>query len=240
MRFRQCDMNDVAEGRECLVRSSPPSTLNEARAPDERHTIVIFCEVLDNLPHDRLTNRRGNYMQTELIPSNTNEQGQSNPSYQEIERPLTDPLLQQCLATHPRHSVHGWYPTIAISLLQHLTSNHCDVWAADFDDLATANGEPLVTDMNGQDHQHYLHTTTKGSSCADILFPTDFGLLARSVRSLDSYSVNVQQQREFLRRYPTIVAKTQLANSWLGSSAYNPMVDDFSNCSVLTLEHDGA
>lgn len=255
MRFRQCDMNDVAEGKETLVAS-----VSSAEEQRRRHRIVLFCEVFDNLPHDLLSYRRGQYLQTELLVDNNNTKPAS--SYQEIERPLTDPLLQQCLAVTHRHSsavknkdAGGWYPTVAIALLQHLAAAQCDVWAADFDDLCTPRGAPLVTDMDGNDHPQYLlppppvvtpdndtAATTTTTTCTDILFPTDFSLLAHSVAGCyPAYTTRVERQAEFVQRYPHLVDQTRLAAWW--PSSYNPMVDDFVNCSVLTMEHhadDGA
>lgn len=215
MKFRQCDMLDVVEGRAQLVEKGI-----------DKHTVTVFCEVLDNLPHDRVVHQRGKYFQTELVPT---ADAARNTLPQEIERALTDPLLQRCLETHPPYT--GWYPSVAVALLQHLALS-CDVWIADFDHLETTDGAPLITDMQGQDHPHYWipDADSNSSLLTDILFPTNFGLLQRSVQQCNTSCV-VQKQAEFLRRYPDIVNGTRTL--W---RSYTPMLDDFPNCSVLTIE----
>ncbi len=105
-----------------------------------------------------------------------------------------------------------------------------------------AIGDPLVTDMNGIDHVSYL--TEPPDALCDILFPTDFGRLAAFVKqflatitetSESSRSPIVSsfalKQSDFLLKYgATEVDKTK---SWL--TGFSPLVDDFGNCSVLTV-----
>ncbi|KAG7359273.1 putative S-adenosyl-L-methionine-dependent methyltransferase [Nitzschia inconspicua] len=95
-----------------------------------------------------------------------------------------------------------------------------------------AEGEPIVTDMSGQDHECYL---TAPKYC-DVLFPTNFQKVKMFVtKCLSRYQskhlqVQIQKQSEFLQEWgPNEVIKTQ---SWTG---HNPLLHDFVNCSVLTI-----
>ncbi|KAG7355236.1 putative S-adenosyl-L-methionine-dependent methyltransferase [Nitzschia inconspicua] len=160
------------------------------------------------------------------------------------------------VSTYPR-----WVPSVACGVLRHLLHQrpHIAMAMADFDwlpqpDLPTnpqgttttttttttvlqhvsepAEGEPIVTDMSGQDHECYL---TAPNHC-DILFPTDFERLKLFVtKCLSRYQsqhlqVQIQKQSEFLQQWgPDEVIKTQ---SWTG---HNPLLHDFVNCSVLTI-----
>ena len=117
---------------------------------------------------------------------------------------------------------------------------------SEFDDAHSsaevAVGDPLVTDMRGNDHARYL--TEPPSLRCDILFPTDFGRMSDFVtRCLEGgmtgrsgeddgtrFSATAMKQRDFLLKYgPDEVNKTR------GWSGYSPLVDDFGNCSVLTI-----
>jgi Putative S-adenosyl-L-methionine-dependent methyltransferase len=226
---RLCDLRNVAEGRESLLLSS---TNNQEDDDDDLSTIVLALEVLDNLPHDRIKRQRrgGKLFQVDL-------EATPGGRYQEIERPLTDPLLQKCLSLTPASLlrlpiVDGWYPSIGIGVLDHLLSSHphnVELLIADFDMLP--GGSPLVTDMDKVDYTHYLQTP---ASPTDILFATDFELLNEACRNHPSapfYDVTVSKQGDFLQRWPHIVRQTR---SMLG--LFSPMVDSFSNCSVLTVE----
>lgn len=97
-----------------------------------------------------------------------------------------------------------------------------------------ATGEPLVTDMHDVDHPSYLSTP---ETPTDILFPTDFAKLAAYGKVVwghgDDTAVVLHKQADFLRRTgPAHVAAT--TSRWTG---YSPLVDDFANCSVLTVTH---
>jgi len=107
-----------------------------------------------------------------------------------------------------------------------------------------AIGDPLVTDMNGVDHFSYL--TEPSDALCDILFPTDFGRLAAFVKqyrttnnieasgSLRKASVTSSlalKQSDFLLKYGS--NEVDNTKSWL--TGFSPLVDDFGNCSVLTV-----
>jgi len=127
-------------------------------------------------------------------------------------------------------------------------------------------GEPLVTDMEDVDYPCYLSAAAAGDAGAggggecDILFPTDFDRLAdyidrvllRSDTSTSTpaqvqnganeepvdtapWTVAVSKQRGFLEEYGGEEVKA--TESWW--TGYNPMLEDFGNCSVLTVSRRG-
>jgi hypothetical protein len=173
-----------------------------------------------------------------------------------------------------------WVPSVACGVIHHLIQqrSRLSLALADFDwlpapdlDLSSssssssygssgtdlrhkksevAEGEPIVTDMDGTDHECYLIAP---SHC-DILFPTDFDKLASftkrclKVASSSSSSssstssarhVRVEKQSDFLQRWgPEHVQKTNsLLFGFLGTR-HNPLLHDFINCSVLTISHN--
>lgn len=283
---RLCDLQDVAEGRDSLFVGTSDDN-NDDHHHHSTTTIVLALEVLDNLPHDRIIRRRRNgvdkWSQLDLVETaaTTTSTGRGSNRYQEIERPLTDPLLQRCLSltnTKTQTPLSGsstssswlstvavdnnnssavcWYPTIAIGVLDHVLSQQhqppphhhvVEMLIADFDmlpDVVVDGGghHPLITDMDKVDYHHYLQPP---ASPTDILFATDFELLARVCRNYPSSSstrdddddddrvitATVSKQGVFLKRYPHIVRHTR---SRFG--LFSPMIDSFSNCSILTVE----
>jgi Putative S-adenosyl-L-methionine-dependent methyltransferase len=96
-------------------------------------------------------------------------------------------------------------------------------------------GEPLVTCMNGYDHRCYLDAPV----LSDVLFPTDFGRLASFCQSaLETANfqcrASVSKQSDFLRQYDdAVTSEIDRTKSWL--TGYSPLLDDFANCSVLTV-----
>ena len=245
--FALKDLMDVAEGKvELFDRSTTP-------------TVVIGCEVLDNLPHDKMIARsRKKLQQAEVSTVDDGEEPK------ETFTTLSDPLLSNVLKKVPSYTTSNpyncpvWIPTVACGILQHIAKQrpvHTSFMFADFDWLPSpellrnhddgdqkllqrksewGEGEPIVTDMKGQDHECYI---TAPKYC-DILFPTDFQKLASFVKALEvdepknlmAASVEVQKQSEFLQRYgPKEVKATK---SWL--TGYTPLLQDFTNCSVLT------
>lgn len=242
------DLMDVAENRVRLVDSS------------DIPTYVMAFEVLDNLPHDKISystkysNTGDSYMmQAEIIPRPPD---QSNTyDWEETFVTLRDPLLQNIVAAIPNviaplqtNGSIRWIPSVACGVLHHLFQYRGDmhVILADFDWLPTlpdaptsSPGSPLITCMNGIDHSCY---TTAPDLC-DILFPTDFEFLAKfisatmtaaSVRSTNDKScrhhVSIMKQGDFLNRIGEEHIKA--TQSWL--TGYSPLVGDFANCSVLT------
>jgi hypothetical protein len=118
-------------------------------------------------------------------------------------------------------------------------------------------GEPLTTSMDRFDHECYLDAP----ELSDILFPTDFDQLAAFGRAAFSRpttngkaptktnggvgsaaspscscDVRVYKQSEFLIQYDAD-GELDMTKSWL--TGFSPLVDDFGNCSVLTITCQG-
>lgn len=230
------DLLDVAEDRETL--------LEHANVP----TVVFAMELLDNLPHDKI---RRNRTSRQLEQGEIHEEGSE---LVEVFVPLQDTLLLDMLELVPSFGGTAigrpsWVPSIACGVLKHISnarpSSSCAF--ADFDHLpppdlsderekrrsAWAVGEPIVTCMNGKDHECYL---TAPPFC-DVLFPTDFALLEKFARKCwgDDATIETMKQSQFLERYGAVqVASTK---SWL--TGYSPLIHDFGNCSVLTITQQG-
>jgi hypothetical protein len=90
--------------------------------------------------------------------------------------------------------------------------------------LGGAAAAPLIVaskrEFKGEDHATYL---TPPPGDADILFPTDFGLLAR----MWGPSAKVRTNAEFMRQFAPPGAGETL-------TGYNPLLEDFKNTMVLT------
>jgi len=242
------DMMDIAEGKTPFLE------------PSDTPTALIALELLDNLPHDKIARciDTGNILQAEVIPLESDassDQIDTTIQYKEIFSPLNDPLLQNILsltsAYNPTISQPRWVPTVALGILLRLFEcrPNSSLMFADFDWLplpdvsdvsATQSyylektiGDPLVTDMNGNDHSSYL--TNPPDALCDILFPTDFSRMqtfGKKVieQSNNDFVVSSMKQRDFLMKYGADeVSKTK------GWSGYSPLTDDFGNCSVLTI-----
>lgn len=253
--FEEKDLANVAEGNVSLLPKA-----------SDRLTIVLALELFDNLPHDKIQKTLGSKIeQAEIIfpLSDPVVEGTRDPHVvdlpQEIFVPLSDPLLEHILEMAPTTATRGpsWLPTIACGLLEKLAQERCQshLLVADFDWLPPpdnlkpnsrhrlstwAQGEPLVTSMDDFDHSCYL----SAPPYCDILFPTNFKFIAsfakqiwRSTASKSSRrEVRVEKQADFLQRFgPEQVNATK---SWL--TGYTPLVDDFVNCSVLTVTSDDA
>lgn len=230
--FVHADLLDVAEGRQTLLE------------PSTTPTVVMALELFDNLPHDKIRIRSGSLIEQAEVNRDCKDR-----ELVEAFQPLNDPLLKEVLRLCPayyRRKPVAWIPTVACGVLMQLAELRpsASVLVADFDWLPApdrlspnavprsslpAAGEPLITDMDGLDHECYLHAP----ELSDILFPTDFDKLATLVRRVwPSALVRHQKQADFLSEYGADeVART---SSWL--TGYNPMIHDFSNCSVLTIQ----
>lgn len=232
-------------------------------------------EVLDNLPHDKVSicEESGSILQAEieLDPEESRnkhngsiiDSNASNPQLKEVFRVVQDPLLLEMIEKYPEYAPSmanrtQWVPTVATKMLSRLFDQrpNASVVLADFDFLPPpdvdsggscsrtrlskkARSEPLVTDMNDEDYECYL---TAPPLC-DILFPTIFLNLKGYIESdleqkttcnhhtlpIKPWSVQVSKQSDFLSYYgPEEVQATQ--GKWTG---YSPMLQDFTNCSIL-------
>jgi hypothetical protein len=161
-------------------------------------------------------------------------------------------------STSGLHTDAFWVPSIACGVLQHAIHQRPNLGLvmADFDWLPApdldpdpkfsednglsgllsagetpAEGSPIVTDMEGKDHESYLAAPPH----CDILFPTDFpkleSFVKRCLPAAAPSMVRVEKQSRFLERWGSEhVAKTR---SWL--TGHTPLLHDFVNCSVLTI-----
>ena len=213
--FRQLDLLHVAEEEASLVE------------PSEQTTLLLGLEVLDNLPHDKIVVKPGQDLQQTSVVDG-----------EEVYEPLDDPLLRLIVDRVPRSFLRQtrWVPSVFCGVLDNLLVNRpaSRVLVADFDWLPppdvprprAALGEPLVTDMDDVDHADYI----QAPNLCDILFPTDFPFLAAFLGS-----ATVTKQSAFLSPF------AHTTKSWF--AGYNPMLDDFENCSVLSYSQnlsDGA
>lgn len=245
---------------------SPVLTRIPLLSKSDNPTVLMGMEVLDNLPHDKIQSKSRTRIEQAEIRWNA-----TRSTNEEVFVPLSDPLLKKVIQAVPSYVqlYPCWIPSVACGVLHHAIQQrpNLGIVLADFDwlpasdvDAATpvvagkdpastwAEGEPIVTDMSGTDHECYLSAPPH----CDILFPTDFDKLASFVRrsylspinrrrtsSTSSSSsslpflptVRVEKQSEFLQRVgPEHVALTR---SWL--SGHTPLLHDFVNCSVFTV-----
>ena len=231
-------------------------------------------EVLDNLPHDKIRRRtRQKIEQAEVITTKRNLE--EHETFVKLSDPLlkmiieTAPNYIQSFSTSTTTAC--WIPSVACGVLHHVINQRPNIGVvlADFDYLpppdldcfhhsATAKskvvptewaeGSPIVTDMEGKDHESYLGAPHH----CDILFPTDFYKLASFVKrhlstkimhppdSIHNHSqsssipksvVRVEKQSQFLERWGP--EHVQATRSWLTGTT--PLLYDFANCSVLSI-----
>lgn len=264
--------------------ASSPSTWG---ARDASPCVVLACEVLDNLPHDKAVRadprgRDGATASDERplawrevrVKGSRSKDG----SLRETHAPLSDELLLRALRVRDRVSeerdaeggllrrlkrsvferVHStaWVPTGALRLFDALHAarpNHL-LFAADFDELpevvVRGEGAPLVaTTRGGQTLDHATYLVPRGS--ADIFFPSDFELLARLYRESAERARARHAARKGRARAPQTAGSTaeqpgaqheksgDFFERWTEPGAgitlggYRPIVEDYSNTSVL-------
>jgi hypothetical protein len=253
VQFERKDMMDVAEQKGTSFL--PPS---------KRPTVVLALELFDNLPHDKIRIRVGHDIeQAEVRQRNngkplkaettsTSRKAKDGDLGEEVFCKLSDPLLSQVINAAPAYtrSPISWVPTVACGVLQRLIQErpNAQLLVADFDWLPApdrlvagaparlshwAESEPLTTSMDSTDFECYL----QAPPFCDVLFPTNFGKLASFVRNAwrgdvgGGGVVTVHKQADFLQLYgPEQVKKTK---SWL--TGFSPLLNDFTNCSVLSV-----
>ena len=142
--------------------------------PSETPTVVLTCELLDNLPHDKVRVTAGRIVEQGEIEKTKRsytsaDEGQHH-TEMEVFQPSSDPLLTTVLKLAPgytRSSIFTWVPTVACGVLHRLNRErpNTSIMIADFDwlprpDLSAetegqerlsiwASGEPIITDMEG-------------------------------------------------------------------------------------------
>ncbi|EIE25916.1 DUF185-domain-containing protein [Coccomyxa subellipsoidea C-169] len=215
----------------------------------EEPCFLLLMEVLDNCPHDRVHRESTSnpWLQTAVIQKQV-----SAHATLELLEPLTDDLIQQCLAVGPWehngkpvwHRLLDWantifLPTKCMMLLDTLVKAcpfHC-ILAADFDQLPETripgkNAPLAATTVGGQTIDHSTYLMEPGS--ADIFFPTDFYMLERmygvlakqGLASAGGISTAVMKSEAFMKRYASIADTTT-------SNGYNPLLQDYSNTSFF-------
>jgi hypothetical protein len=250
------DMMEIAEGTSTfLTPSNVPTTLIALELLDNLpHDKIARCFETDEI------------LQAELISVDDGFSSEASvdtsKQYHETFSPVSDPLLQEILSIAPSLYIplasNGprWIPSVALGVLMRLFEcrPNSAVAFADFDwlpppDLSSqedqslmlaaepAFGDPIVTDMKGDDHPCYL--TSPPDALCDILFPTDFSRMAsftkntlrqdNEKRSLP-VSVAAMKQNDFLLQYG--LDEVNKTKSWTG---YSPLIEDFGNCSVLAV-----
>lgn len=213
-------------------------------------------EVLDNLPHDKATlcKKTGEIFQGE-IQSILRDSTKDQHSLEEVFMPMSDDLLRRVLSMQdsymPSQISDGavWIPTVACGILDEIFQSRplSSLLFADFDWLPSPQlearstrtrrslkgaNEPLVTCMDDVDHECYLNAPP----FCDILFPSNFHHLSGYTRTLLRNNhipsvVNVMKQREFLFRY----GHDEIHETKSTLTGYNPLLSDFTNCSVMTV-----
>jgi len=215
---------------------------------DERGVVVLACELLDNLPHDRVVRGPpGDPWQETWI-----EEGASGPT--ECLRPAEDSLVMRCLmaweATEAAR-VDRWssraralrarllggppvfLPTTAMRMLDSLAVARpkARLILCDFNSLPDVRmagfNAPLVASQPGggttKDYASYLDCPRGG---ADVFFPTDFELLDR----LAGGSGRVMASGAFLQGSLTAGELRECTTA----SGYSPLLSEFPNTSIYT------
>lgn len=254
------DMMEIAEGTSTfLSHSDIPTTLIALELLDNfPHDKVANCFETNEILQTELIP-----VDDDCTTSDVSSEAivDTSKQYYEVFSPVSDPLLQHILSIDPSLSKQlvsngpRWIPSVALGVLMRLFEcrPNSAVAFADFDwlpppDLTSpekqnfmlaepAIGDPIVTDMKGIDHPCYL--TTPPDELCDILYPTDFQRMASFTKGIlrrDSesralpLSVAAMKQNDFSIHYG--LEEVNKTKSWTG---YSPLIDDFGNCSVLTV-----
>lgn len=256
MKFELQDLIDIAENN-----NNKNATLSFLSASNNL-TIVLGCELLDNLPHDKVRVRSGLLLeQAEIVNTKSGQE-------EEMFVRLIDPLISNVVRMVPSYArAITWIPTVACGVLQrikHQRPNSC-VMLVDFDWLPSpdltpapaqenknknknnnqeefigrssvwASGEPIITDMNGIDHECYL----QAPSHCDILFPTDFPKLASFVRQVwnneDDKNNNKKKMKRKAKRKPTTLSSSSTSSDDNSSSKQQFQVDVMKQSDFLEL-----
>mmetsp|Transcript_2587 Transcript_2587/g.7719 ORF Transcript_2587/g.7719 Transcript_2587/m.7719 type:complete len:448 (-) Transcript_2587:112-1455(-) len=225
--------------------------------PSNRLTYVVMCEVLDNLPHDRVSVAAdGQWQQTHV-----------RGGAEHVMRPLTDPLISRCLDVlepliHPPQSSgflgfsllrramgEGgpadtvFLPTGAMQLMETMMRvrplHH--IIAADFDYLPEVSipglNAPIVSHVaqgQTQDRLSYLRPPAQQEETAapcDIFFPTNFEWLAHMHKAAaieKGWLVTSLTKKNADFMKAWADVKTTVC-----MDGYNPLLEDFSNTSVF-------
>lgn len=218
---------------------------------DDRECFVLGMEVLDNLPHDRISydDETGDLLQG-TVWTNDDAIGIDEPIYRETFEPATDPLIIEymnlmdklgrsspSLKWHPARRLNRFLgindpwssefiPTACFKLLQkikeHLPRHRLII--SDFSslpDTIKGYGAPVVQTRYEGD-TIACSTYLLKRGLFDIFFPTDFQLLRQVHQSLTGQVSKIVSHQEFCSSYAEY-GQTRTR------SGYNPMLEEFQN-----------
>ncbi|CAB9499355.1 Conserved hypothetical protein [Seminavis robusta] len=253
MKFELKDIIDVAEGT--------TSFLNPSNTP----TVCISCELLDNLPHDKVRVKGGRLVeQGNILPLSEDGDNAGSDGHEmqqtstvplvEAFAPLSDPLLSSILKLAPeytRTSVLTWIPTVACGVLHRLHQErpNSTLMFADFDwlpppDLTKEQGLAKRTSTWAAGEPIVTDMDGLDHSCylespdhCDILFPTNFDHLAKFVHKSWNISNNAPFQVDVYKQSDFLerFGPEQVDATKSWLTGFTPMLHDFSNCSALTV-----
>lgn len=201
-------------------------------AVEARPCFVLAAEVWDNLPHDRI--RLDDRAQAMVTDDDAREEF----------LPLQDPLLMEVLGVLDRLHPELLRPTFyssCITTTAYIPSSlyrfirvfsRCfpngRLIVSDFSKLPSileGRNAPIVqTRVENKTIRCSGVTVSKGN--CDIFFPTDFRLAAKLVGHFCKTGASVVSHQDFF-------AQTEHAAHTRTQSGFNPMLEDFQNCSLL-------
>mmetsp|Transcript_3237 Transcript_3237/g.8191 ORF Transcript_3237/g.8191 Transcript_3237/m.8191 type:complete len:456 (+) Transcript_3237:178-1545(+) len=236
---------------------------------DDGPCYVLALEVMDNMAHDRVVRRDGEWYETHV----RHYKGCASGDMEEVLLPLQDNLIQRCMSafdisesSQGAERGGGWLarwlspsasaaetlflPTRTLELfetLHRVRPNH-RLLAADFSELPdvqiAGRNAPLVSNTQGGstiDHATYL--VPKGS--ADIFFPTDFEALSRlyTMAAASSDGSAPASSGAVASEYHNVADFMYTYADWKATSTmsgYNPLLEDFTNTMIFMGNMDGA
>lgn len=217
---------------------------NALPALDGQRVFVLALELLDNMPHDKVCWSRmddGSWRPTaqiEVLDVATEVRAPLSDPWIDLAAKITlnrgGPLRDSWLSWLRTSELVQYVPTCALRFLSDLVEyapNH-RLLVADFD--ALPNHSPFDVQLNAPivaaphcDLPSYLDAT---DGSADIFFATDFEWLADAYRSiLASRGVHTSD----VHTHKSAVFFSPYAKPCATRSGYNPLLDDFTNTSVL-------
>ncbi|POM70918.1 Hypothetical protein PHPALM_12586 [Phytophthora palmivora] len=259
MAERQRNRVAAVHPQQCTVINQDILTFADTHAPVNSQCFFLALEVLDNLPHDKVTLQNGKWYET-IVKM---QSGEESPVLQEAMRPVKDMLIRQTLryfgcelplrvsykyntglAQRVRHMLgkddpvlnSAFIPTGAMQLLHTLRTafpkHH--LIAADFDSLPAPN---LDEKSPIKAIEHPLSTT---ATSAGTLFAGNAPLVASKVTGVtkdhDTYLVqggiaDIFFATDFDRLKKAYCSALQRQAEEVRS--YNPLLEDYSNTSFI-------
>jgi len=245
----------VGDARDARAWPRPP--------PGCAHTVVLACELLDNLPHDRVREDGDGNRFEAVVECRPDGDAES-------ERQLADPLLIRALdaapwgepettpverlvswalgerAGGPRAARLAYVPTGALALFDAAFAARPahTLLASDFDALPgvvlPGAGAPLVAGCaSGRPVDLPSITSRPPPGGADILFPTNFESLVALYEAAAS-SAGAPTAQAARCKAATLLRLHAPPGATATASGWAPMLDDFGNTSVLVGRSGGS